>query len=263
MTRAAAAPYGAPAGGDEIVATSAATTMTDPRDPHSPRQYRYYDLLMAGFVTILLCSNLIGPGKVSLALGVSFGVGNIFFPISYIFGDVLTEVYGYARARRVIWAGFAALIFATIMTQAVLHMPADPAEPFNGRIQPALEVVFGGTWRIVIGSILAFLVGDFVNSLVMAKMKIVTRGRFLWTRTVGSTVAGQGVDSLLFYPIAFAGVWSATTMLQVILFNWFFKVTIEALMTPVTYGVVGFLKRQEQEDFYDTSTDFTPFSLRL
>jgi uncharacterized integral membrane protein (TIGR00697 family) len=228
-----------------------------------PRRYQYYDLLMGGFITVLLCSNLIGPGKVSLALGVSFGVGNVFFPIGYIFGDVLTEVYGYARARRVIWAGFAALIFATAMTQAILRMPVDPSEPFNAEIQPALELVFGGTWRVVSGSILAFLVGDFVNSYVMAKMKILTRGRFLWARTVGSTVAGQGVDSLLFYPIAFAGIWSASTMLEVILFNWLFKVAVEAVMTPLTYAVVGFLKRREQQDFYDTGTDFTPFSLRV
>jgi hypothetical protein len=237
--------------------------MTTPSDTGRSRRYQYYDLLMTSFVTVLLCSNLIGPGKVSQAFGISFGVGNVFFPISYIFGDVLTEVYGYARARRVIWAGFGALLFASVMTQAILRMPLDPLEPFNAAIQPALELVFGGTWRIALGSILAFLVGDFVNSFVMAKMKIATRGRYLWTRTIGSTVAGQGVDSLLFYPIAFAGIWSASTMLQVILFNWFFKVAVEAVMTPFTYGVVGFLKEREREDYYDETTDFTPFSLRV
>jgi hypothetical protein len=227
------------------------------------RRYRYYDLLMSGFVVVLLCSNLIGPGKVAVVFGVSFGVGNVFFPISYIFGDVLTEVYGYARARRVIWVGFAGLIFATFMSAVVLRLPADPAEPFNAAIGPALETVFGGTWRIVLGSIVAFLVGDFVNSYVLARMKVWTRGRYLWTRTIGSTIAGQGVDSLLFYPIAFAGVWSASTMAQVVVFNWFFKVAVEALMTPATYAVVGYVKRHEQEDVYDTDTDFTPFSLEV
>lgn len=227
------------------------------------RSYHYYDLLMAAFVVVLLCSNLIGPGKVAAVGGVSFGVGNLFFPISYIFGDVLTEVYGYARARRVIWAGFGGLVFATVMSAVILRMPADPAEPFNAVIEPALWVVFGGTWRVVIGSILAFLVGDFVNSYVLAKMKVWTRGRWLWTRTIGSTIAGQGVDSLIFYPIAFLGVWSPGTMAKVVVFNWLFKVGVEAAMTPVTYAVVNAVKRREQEDVYDDHTDFTPFSLQV
>lgn len=230
----------------------------------TPRQrYQYYDLLMVAFVVVLLCSNLIGPGKVAAVAGLSFGVGNLFFPISYIFGDVLTEVYGYARARRVIWAGFGGLLFATVMSVVILRMPADPAEPFNATIDPALTVVFGGTWRIVLGSIVAFLVGDFVNSYVLAKMKVWTRGRWLWTRTIGSTIAGQGVDSLLFYPIAFLGVWSAGTMAKVVLFNWLFKVGVEALMTPVTYAVVNAVKQAEHEDVYDDHTDFTPFSLKV
>src|SRR5262249_41148950 len=152
---------------------------------------------------------------------------NIFFPISYIFGDVLTEVYGYARARKVIWAGFAALIFAVVMSQVVIRLPAAPQEPFNAVIQPALDACFGTRRRTVVASITAFWVGDFVNSCVLAKMKILTRGRFLWTRAIGSTVAGQAMDSLLFYPIAFAGFWTADTMLRVILFNWAFKVSVE------------------------------------
>jgi uncharacterized integral membrane protein (TIGR00697 family) len=235
--------------------------------PLRGRHYRYYDLLLGAFVTVLLCSNLIGPGKSCILTlpGIGwrlvFGAGNVFFPISYIFGDVLTEVYGYARARKVIWAGFAAMTFAVVMSQVVIHLPADPREPFNAVIQPALQICFGNEWRIVVASITAFWVGDFVNSFVLAKMKILTRGRFLWTRTIGSTVAGQAMDSLLFYPIAFAGFWTADTMLRVILFNWTFKVSVEALFTPITYAVVGFLKRAEQEDFYDTDTDFTPFSL--
>lgn len=228
----------------------------------NPRHYRYYDLLMAGFVTVLLCSNLIGPGKTCIIWGITFGAGNLFFPISYIFGDVLTEVYGYARARKVIWAGFGAMIFAAIMGLVVIHFPADPEENFNKVIQPALETVFGNTWRIVVGSIAAFWAGDFANSYVMARMKVWTRGRFLWTRTIGSTIVGQLVDSALFYPIAFLGIWEPGTMLKVIAFNWVFKVSIEVLFTPATYAVVGWLKRAENEDYYDHRTDFTPFSLK-
>ncbi len=228
----------------------------------NPRHYKYYDLVMAAFVTVLLCSNLIGPGKTCILFGITFGAGNLFFPISYIFGDILTEVYGYARARKVIWAGFGAMIFATLMGFVVLAIPADPKEPFNATIQPALEVVFGNTWRIVVASILAFWAGDFMNSYVLAKMKLATRGKYLWTRTIGSTLVGQGVDSVIFYPIAFAGIWTGETLLAVIAFNWFFKVMVEVVMTPVTYGVVGWLKRHEHEDHYDTDTNFTPFSLK-
>lgn len=235
------------------------------------RRYRYYDMLMAGFVAVLLCSNLIGPAKVvaveapfSLPLIGSlliFGAGNIFFPISYIFGDILTEVYGYARARKVIWAGFGAMIFATVMAQVIIHLPPSPTEAYNTALQPALELVFGSTWRIVLASIVAFWIGDFVNAYVMARMKLLTRGRHLWTRTIGSTILGQGVDSLVFYPIAFFGIWNSDTLLTVLAFNFAFKVGVEVLMTPLTYVAVGLLKRAENEDFYDRDTDFTPFSL--
>ncbi|MDJ0655861.1 MAG: queuosine precursor transporter [Xanthomonadales bacterium] len=236
------------------------------------RRYRYYDLLMAGFVAVLLCSNLIGPAKVAevtlpfslpvIGAVLVFGAGNIFFPISYIFGDVLTEVYGYARARKVIWAGFGAMIFATVMAWVVIRLPVSPSEPFNQVLQPAIETVFGNTWRIVVASIAAFWVGDFVNAYVMAKMKVWTRGRHLWTRTIGSTILGQGIDSLIFYPIAFGGIWEHQTLIAVLLFNWAFKVTVEVVATPATYLVVGYLKRAENEDVYDSDTDFTPFSLR-
>jgi hypothetical protein len=230
---------------------------------HKPnlRHYRYYDFCMVGFVTVLLCSNLIGPGKTGVIGPISFGAGNLFFPISYIFGDVLTEVYGYARARKVIWAGFGAMVFATVMSQAVIHLPTGP-EPYNAVLQPALEVVFGNTWRIVLGSILAFWIGDFVNSFVMARMKVWTRGRHLWSRTIGSTAVGQAVDSAVFYPIAFLGVWETSTLLGVVAFNWAFKVGVEVVLTPVTYAVVGWLKRTEQEDYFDDQTRFTPFSLK-
>jgi uncharacterized integral membrane protein (TIGR00697 family) len=232
------------------------------------RPYRYYDLLLGGFVAVLLCANLIGPAKVGeltlplIGATLVFGAGNIFFPISYIFGDILTEVYGYARARRVIWAGFGAMLFATVMASIVLHLPPSPTEEFNAVLQPALETVFGNTWRIAAASMIAFWVGDFVNAFVLAKMKIATKGRWLWTRTIGSTIAGQGVDSFIFYHIAFAGIWETETLLSVLLFNWFFKVMVEVIMTPATYVVVGWLKGREQVDHYDRDTDFTPFSLK-
>jgi len=226
------------------------------------RHYRFYDFCMVGFVTVLLCSNLIGPGKTCVVFGVTFGAGNLFFPISYIFGDVLTEVYGFARARKVIWAGFGAMIFATVMGQFVIHAPVDPNEPYNKVIQPAIEVVFGNTWRIVAGSIIAFWAGDFVNCYVMAKMKLLTQGRHLWTRTIGSTITGQAVDSAIFYPLAFLGIWEPGTLVGVIVFNWVFKVAVEVVLTPVTYAVVGWLKRAEHEDYFDNNTAFTPFSLR-
>lgn len=231
----------------------------------NPRHYRYFDLIMAAFVAVLLCSNMIGPGKSCLVtvFGVSlvFGVGNLFFPISYIFGDVLTEVYGYARARKVIWAGFGAMLFYVVMSQIVIAMPVNPAEPFNARLQPALEICFGASWRIVSASILAFWVGDFVNSFVLAKMKLLTGGRWLWTRTIGSTTLGQFVDSAIFYPLAFANVWEAETIVNVVLFNWLLKVAVEVCFTPLTYLIVGWLKRAEQEDYFDVHTNFTPFSL--
>jgi hypothetical protein len=234
----------------------------------SARRFRYYDLVLAGFVAVLLCSNLIGTAKVSeVALPIVggvfvFGVGNIFFPISYIFGDVLTEVYGYARARRVIWAGFLAMIFASVMAWVVVNLPASPTEPFNETLQPAIEVVFGYTWRIAVASIAAFWVGDFVNAYVLARLKVLTRGRWLWLRTIGSTLVGQGVDSMIFYPLAFAGIWAYDTLFAVVTFNWFFKVIVEVVMTPVTYAAVGWLKRHEQVDHFDTDTNFTPFSLK-
>jgi uncharacterized integral membrane protein (TIGR00697 family) len=225
------------------------------------KQYRYFALIMAAFVTVMLCSNLIGPGKAGLLFGLSFSVSNLFFPIGYIFGDILTEVYGYAMNRKVIWAGFGALAFAAIMSRIIIGIPVDPAEPFNAQIQPALELVFGNSWRVILGSIIAFWAGDFTNAYVLAKMKILTRGRYLWTRTIGSTMVGQAVDSVIFYPLAFAGIWTSATIQQVILYNFVFKVGVEIVGTPFTYAIVGFLKRRENEDHYDVDTNFTPFSL--
>ncbi len=247
--------------------TASTPAAEHPEHPSRHRRYKYFDFVMVGFVTVLVCSNLIGPAKVCelnlpwLGLALTFGAGNLFFPIGYIFGDVLTEVYGYARARKVIWAGFGALLFATFMTQVIIHIPMKQSEPFNQKLQPALEIAFGGTARIVAASLFAYWCGDFANSFVMAKMKLWSNGKYLWLRTIGSTIVGQGVDSLLFYPIAFAGIWTTNSLLLVVLTNWLIKVCVEVLFTPLTYIVVNFLKRAENEDFYDTDTNFTPFSV--
>jgi queuosine precursor transporter len=223
------------------------------------RSFKYYDLVMALFVTILLCSNLIGAAKVCTVWGFTFGAGVLFFPISYIFNDVLTEVYGYARARKVVWAGFGAIIFASFMSWVIVTLP--PASSWND--QHAYEAVFGQTPRIVFASLTAFFVGEFANSYVLAKMKVKTSGRHLWARTIGSTIVGEGVDSLVFYPVAFLGVWENSLVMQVMISNYIIKVLWEAVVTPVTYQVVGFLKKHEQEDYYDIDTDFTPFSIEV
>jgi hypothetical protein len=209
---------------------------------------------------VLLLSNVLGAGKVAVVelpgLGTwPFGAGILFFPISYVIGDVLTEVYGYARARRCIWAGFCALLFMAAMSWVVVALP--PHASWTG--QEAYEAVFGQVPRIVLASIVAFWAGEFANSYVLARMKLWSEGRHLWARTIGSTVVGQGIDSLLFYPLAFWGVWDNETLLTVLLIQWALKVGWEAALTPVTYAVVGFLKRREGVDVYDRGTDFTPF----
>jgi len=230
-----------------------------------PRQYRYYEFVMAAFVTILICSNLIGPAKIAqldlpLFGVVTFGSGVLFFPISYVFGDVLTEVYGYARARRVIWAGFGGLAFAALMAWVVVALP--PA-PF-WKNQEAYEVAFGTTWRIAAASMFAYFCGEFVNSFVLAKMKIMTSGRHLWMRTIGSTIFGEAVDSALFYPLAFygTGIIPNDKLPVVMLAQFIGKVGVEVIFTPVTYKVVNALKRAEGEDYYDRDTNFTPFTLK-
>ncbi|MGE0113842.1 MAG: queuosine precursor transporter [Steroidobacteraceae bacterium] len=228
------------------------------------RQYKYYDLILGAYVCVLLCANLIGPAKVSTVTipvfgDVTFVAGVLFFPISYFFGDVLTEVYGYARDRRVVWSGFAALVFAGIMAAVIVALP--PAAAWRDQ-QPAVEAIFGSTPRIVTGSIIAFWSGSFVNSYVLAKMKLWTRGRWLWTRTIGSTLCGELVDSALFYFIAFYGVWTLDQLLAVTMTQYVLKTAWEVLMTPVTYRLVARLKRAENEDYYDRDTNFTPFTLK-
>jgi len=228
--------------------------------PPARRVYRYYDLVMAAFVTVLICANVIGAAKRCQIGGFTFSAGVLFFPISYVFGDVLTEVYGYSRARKVVWAGFGALAFASFMSWAILQFPPAPDWPH----QPAYETVFGGTPRIVLASLVAYFSGEFCNSYVLAKMKLVTGGRLLWTRTIGSTIVGEAVDSLIFYPLAFLGApgWTPDQMLAVLMGNYLLKVGWEVVMTPFTYRVVNFLKRAESEDYFDRDTDFTPFSLQ-
>jgi len=229
------------------------------------KSYKYYDLILGAYVCVLLCSNLIGPAKVStiqvpIVGSVTSMAGVLFFPISYIFGDILTEVYGYARDRRCVWAGFAALVFAAFMSYVIVHLP--PAKFWESK-QPAVEAIFGSTPRIVGASIIAFWCGSFVNSYVLARMKLWTGGRWLWTRVVGSTLCGELVDSGLFYAIAFAGSWTPAEVLTVGATQYVLKSGWEIVMTPVTYRIVGFLKRSEQEDYFDRDTDFTPFSLSI
>jgi len=222
-------------------------------------QFRYFDYVMAAFCVILVLSNVVGAAKVATLGGLTFGAGILFFPLSYVLGDVLTEIYGYARARRVIWAGFAATFFAAVMCWVIVAMP--PAPGWEG--QEVYDAAFGQVWRIVGASMIAFWAGEFVNSYVLARMKLWTRGKHLWSRTIGSTVFGQGIDSLIFYPLAFLGVWTTEQVLMVMVTNWGLKVLWEVVLTPVTYAVVGFLKRREGVDVFDEGTDFTPFRTRV
>lgn len=232
-----------------------------------PRSFKYYDLIMAACVCVLLCANLIGPAKaaqVQLPLfgTVTFGADLFFFPISYIFGDVLTEVYGYGRDRRVVWAGFGALLFAAFMAFVIVHLP--PARNgFMDAYQLHVEAVFGNTWRVVAASMIAFAAGSFANSFVMAKMKVATNGRYLWARIVGSTAVGQLLDTGLFLSIAFWGIWPQEQLISVFIAQYFFKLVWEAVLYPVTARLVAFLKRAEGVDYYDRGTNFNPFKLKV
>lgn len=229
------------------------------------RQYKYYEFVLVAFVAVLLCSNLIGPAKIAeLNLPwvgtITFAAGVMFFPVSYIFGDILTEVYGYGRDRRAVWAGFGALTFASFMAFTVVNLP--PA-PFWTEQQAAIETVFGNTWRIVIASLIAFWCGSFVNSFVLAKMKIWTQGKLLWARTIGSTLAGEFFDSALFYTIAFWGIMTSEQILTIALTQYVLKTAWEILATPLTCWIVVKLKHAENEDYFDNNTNFTPFSLKV
>jgi uncharacterized integral membrane protein (TIGR00697 family) len=228
------------------------------------RQYRYFEFVMVAFVVVLVCSNLIGPAKAAqidlpLLGAVTFGAGVLFFPISYVFGDVLTEVYGYSRARRVIWSGFAALAFAAVMAAVIVALPPAPGWPN----QKVYEVAFGNTWRIALASMIAYFCGEFVNSFVLAKMKVATEGKYMGARFVGSTVAGEAVDSAIFYPLAFynSGIMPNELVFTLVISQFITKTLVEIAFLPITYRVVAFLKRAENEDHYDRNTDFNPFKL--
>lgn len=249
--------------------TDAASIVTVDAGALAGRQLRYYDFAMAAFVVILICSNLIGAGKPAVVtlppvLGLSFGeikfgAGIMFFPLSYVLGDILAEVYGFARARRCVWAGFAASIFAAGMSWVVVSLP--PAADWAG--QAALATVFGQVPRIFLASIAAFWAGEIANAAVLSRMKVWTSGRMLWTRTIGSTVVGQGVDSLIFYPLAFLGVWETRLVLQVLATNYALKVLWEVILTPVTYRIVAWFKAAEGVDVFDRGVGYDPFTTRV
>ncbi len=221
---------------------------------------------MAAFVTVLITANIIGPAKISqldlpMIGTITFGAGVLFFPISFIFGDILTEVYGYAASRRVIWTGFAGLAFASLMAWVIVALP--PA-PFWDN-QEVYEIAFGSAWRVALAGLIAFAAGEFINSWVMAKMKIWSQGKHLWFRTISSTIAGEGVDSILFYPLAFynSGVIPNDKIWLVVVAQFFAKTMVEVSFTPFIYKIINFLKRKENIDFYDHQTNFNPFKLKI
>lgn len=220
------------------------------------KPYRYFDLIMAVFVAVLLISNVASTKFMRLG-PLTFDGGTILFPVSYIFGDILTEVYGYRRSRRVIWTGFACAALLAGVLAVVGALP--PAEGWLN--QEAYQTILGQTPRIVLGSLVAYFAGEFSNSYTLARLKILTQGRWLWLRTIGSTLVGEGIDTLLFVTIAFAGTTTAGLFWSVVASNYVFKVGVEVVMTPVTYWLAGFLKRAEHEDVYDIGTDFNPFKL--
>lgn len=219
------------------------------------KNYRYYHTILVAFVTLLLCSNLIGAAKVCEVGGFTFGGTLLFFPITYLFGDILTEVYGYEKSRVVVWSGFGAMIFASFVAWVVLALP--PAPEWNH--QTELETIFGQTPRLVVGSLVAYFIGEFSNSYVLAKMKVSSNGKHLWVRLIGSTLVGEALDTCIFFPIAFFGLWPQSVLIKVMGTSYVFKVLWEFLMIPFTYRIVNFLKKAEHEDHYDTHTNFSPF----
>lgn len=242
--------------------------MTEERKENN-RVFRYFDWMMALFVTVLIISNIASSAKIvdwgfSISgLRFAFDAGTILFPISYIFGDVLTEVYGFKKSRRVIWTGFAMLALSALVLWLVRIMPGEATwQGYAG--QEAYDAILGGmsTGGIVVASLVAYLVGEFSNSTVLAKLKVATQGRFLWLRTISSTLVGEGVDSVIFIFVAtLFGVFPWELFGVLVVTNYIFKVAIEVLMTPLTYRIVNWLKRAEKEDYYDTQTRFTPFAI--
>jgi uncharacterized integral membrane protein (TIGR00697 family) len=234
------------------------------------RHYRYFDFIMAVFVTVLIVSNIASSAKIVdwgfsiFGIRMAFDAGTILFPVSYIFGDILTEVYGYKNSRRVIWAGFACLALSAVIFGIVRLLPGEAQwEKYAG--DAAYLAILGGmsSGGIVLASLAGYWSGEFTNSFVLAKMKILTRGRWLWTRTIGSTIVGELVDTVVFVMIAsIFKVFPWSLFLTLSITNYLFKCGVEALMTPVTYAAVGALKKTEKEDFYDRGTDFNPFNIK-
>jgi uncharacterized integral membrane protein (TIGR00697 family) len=221
------------------------------------RPYKYFDIILGLFVAVLLISN-IASTKI-LKLGpFSFDGGTIIFPLSYIFGDILTEVYGYKKSRRVIWLGF----FSALLMSAILMIVGALPAAKDWENQDAYMKILGLTPRIVVASLLAYFIGEFSNSFVLAKMKIWTKGKYLWTRTIGSTLVGEGFDTIIFVTIAFTGVLSPSLLVAVLISNYIFKCGVEIIFTPLTYKIVGFLKKREDEDYFDLQTNFNPFKLK-
>lgn len=219
-------------------------------------RFKYFDIILGLFVAVLLISNVASTKILDLG-PFTFDGGTILFPIVYIFGDILTEVYGYKAARRVIWTGFASALLMSVVFIIVGKLPA-AADWVN---QDAYDKILGLTPRIVVASLVAYFIGEFSNSYTLAKMKIATKGRWLWSRTIGSTVVGEGIDTILFVLIAFIGVLPGSLLLTIIISNYIFKVSFEALATPLTYSIVKRLKRGEGLDVYDHQTNFNPFSM--
>lgn len=220
------------------------------------RNYKHLDVITALFVAILLISNIVSAKIISFGI-FAFAGGIIVFPISYIFGDILTEVYGYKRSRKVIWLGFAANLLMAAVFILVQRLPSAPF--WHG--QASYDQILGQTPRIVVASLLGYFAGEFSNSFVLAKMKILTKGKWLWSRTIGSTVVGELVDTIIFITIAFWGILPQNALVTVILSNYIVKSLIEVVLTPLTYVVVGWLKKAESEDYYDRKTNFNPFTL--
>jgi uncharacterized integral membrane protein (TIGR00697 family) len=218
------------------------------------KQYKYFDIILGLFVAVLLISN-IASTKITAIWKFTFDGGTILFPLSYIFGDILTEVYGYRKARKAIWVGF----FSAFLMSVILWMVGilKPAQGWD--LQNSYIAILGQTPRIVGASLIAYFAGEFINSFILAKLKIITKGRWLWTRTIGSTIAGEMIDTLLFCFIAFYGLYPNKLLLSIIISNYVFKVGLEIILTPVTYKIIGFLKRRENEDYYDYKTNFNPF----
>jgi uncharacterized integral membrane protein (TIGR00697 family) len=218
--------------------------------------FKYYDIITGLFVAVLLIS-AIASTKLTSFWGLTFDAGTLLFPLSYIFGDILTEVYGYKRARRVIWTGFLSLALMSLTLMVVTVLPPAADWPY----QETFKEILGMTPRIALASLIAYWAGEFSNSFIMAKMKVMFKGRSLWTRTIGSTFVGQGVDTILFVLIAFWGVFSPAVVGAIIVSNYIFKVGVEILFTPATYAAVTFLKKREREDYYDKDTNFNPFTI--